>query len=360
MYLTRGYAAHGCDTPLIPLEFRRRDLREDDVLIQILYCGVCHSDLHTVHGEWDKSVYPGGTIYPCVPGHEIVGKVESTGKRVTRVNTGDVVAVGTMVDSCKQCRACKRGLEQYCDHGATWTYNSPDRITGENNYGGYSTLIVVREEFVLKVKHGESELPAVAPLLCAGVTMWSSLRHWNAAVGKKVGIVGIGGLGHLGIKLARALGAYVVAFTTSENKRQDAFTLGANEAVNCRNREEMAAHKSSFDVIINTVAIKHDLNPFLNLLQLDGTMALVGIPAEAHISPSVVDLIGLRRGLAGSLVGGIKETQELLDFCAGHGVVAQTETIAIQEIGHAYERIVRSEVKYRFVIDMSSLAGPRE
>ncbi len=316
MSLAKGCAALSKDSPLTPFTFARRDLRENDVLIEILYCGICHSDIHTILGEWDGTVYAEGTIYPCVPGHEIVGKVQSVGSGVSKFKTGDLVAVGTMVDSCKECSACKRGLEQHCQRGTTWTYNAPDRITGENTYGGYSNSIVVREDFVLKVRHAEKDLAAVAPLLCAGITMWSPLRHWQAGLGKKVGIVGIGGLGHMGIKLAHALGAHVVAFTTSENKRQDALDLGADEVVVSRNAQEMAAHTASFDLIVNSVAVQHDLDPFLSLLQLDGTMALVGIPADSHPSPSVAGLIGLRRSLAGSLVGGIAETQELLDFCA--------------------------------------------
>jgi alcohol dehydrogenase (NADP+) len=359
MYAARGYAAQTSEGQLAPFVFTRRDLRGNDVLIDILYCGVCHSDIHTVHGEWDGTVYANGTIFPCIPGHEIVGKVRSVGDGVTKFKTGDLVAVGTMVDSCKECSSCKRGLEQHCQRGPTWTYNAPDRITGDNTYGGYSDSVVVREDFVLKVNHPEKDLAAVAPLLCAGITMWSPLRHWQAGPGKKVGIVGIGGLGHMGIKLAHALGAHVVAFTTSESKRQDALDLGADEVVISRNPEEMAAHTGSFDLIVNSVAVKHDLDPFLNLLQLDGTMALVGIPAEPHPSPSVAGLIGLRRSLAGSLVGGIQETQELLDFCAEHRVLAQIETTPIQQIQTAFDRMVKSDIKYRFVIDMNSLKEPQ-
>jgi uncharacterized zinc-type alcohol dehydrogenase-like protein len=360
MYTVRGYAAQTSEGRLVPFTFPRRDLRENDVLINILYCGVCHSDMHTVHSEWDGTVYANGTIYPCVPGHEIVGKVRSIGNGVAKIKTGDLVAVGTMVDSCKECSACKGGLEQYCQRGTTWTYNAPDRITGENTYGGYSDSVVVREEFVLKVNHPEKDLAAVAPLLCAGITMWSPLRHWQAGPGKKVGIVGIGGLGHMGIKLARALGGQVVAFTTSEGKRQDALNLGADEVVIPRNAKEMAAHEGSFDLIVDTVAVKHELDPFLNLLQLDGTMTLVGIPAASHPAPSVAGLIGLRRSLAGSLVGGIAETQELLDFCAEHGVLSQIEVIPMQQIETAFDRMVRSDIKYRFVIDMRSLQEPQE
>jgi alcohol dehydrogenase (NADP+) len=359
MSTAHGYAAQSSDSPLSPFTFVRRDLRKNDVQIDILYCGVCHSDIHTAHGEWDGTVYAEGTIFPCIPGHEIVGRVNSVGADVTSFKAGDLVAVGTMVDSCKECDNCKRGLEQHCQRGTTWTYNAPDRITGENTFGGYSDSVVVREEFVLKVRHKEKDLAAVAPLLCAGITMWSPLRHWNAGPGKKVGIVGIGGLGHMGIKLAHALGAYVVAFTTTENKRRDALDLGADEVVVSRNPEEMAAHTGSLDLIINSVAVKHDLNLFLNLLQLDGTMALVGIPAESHPSPSVPSLVGLRRSLAGSLVGGIAETQEMLDFCAEHGVLAQIEKTPIQKIEAAFDRMTRNDIKYRFVIDMQSLREPQ-
>jgi uncharacterized zinc-type alcohol dehydrogenase-like protein len=355
----RGYAAKSSDGRLDYFAFARRDLRPNDVLIDVLFCGVCHSDISTVHNDWEGTVYADGTVYPCVPGHEMVGKVHTVGVDVTRFKKGDLVAVGTMVDSCKECPACKRGLEQHCQNGPTWTYNAPDRITGDNTYGGYSDSIVVREEFVLKVSHPEKDLAAVAPLLCAGITMWSPLRHWQAGPGKKVGIVGIGGLGHMGIKLAHALGAHVVAFTRSEGKRQDALDLGADEVVISSNPEEMNAHAASFDLIVNCVAAKHNLDPFLSLLQLDGTMALVGIPAEPHPSPTVAGLVGLRRSLAGSLVGGISETQELLDFCARHGVLAQIETTPIQQIQAAFDRMIKSDVKYRFVIDMKSLNEPQ-
>lgn len=355
MFKAKGYAAQSSTSRLLPYDFVRRELRENDVLIDILYCGVCHSDIHTAHGEWDGTVYAEGTIYPCVPGHEIVGKVHAIGSSVTGFATGDLVAVGTMVDSCQQCTSCRMGLEQHCQYGATWTYNAPDRTTGDNTYGGYSDAIAVRQEFVIKVTHPEKDLAAVAPLLCAGITMWSPLRHWKAAAGMRVGIVGIGGLGHMGIKLAHALGCHVVAFTTSESKRSDALELGADEVVVSRNPNEMAAHARSLDLIVNSVAAKHDLDPFLNLLALNGTMALVGIPADSHPSPSVAGLVGLRRSLAGSLVGGIAETQELLNFCAEHNVLAQVETIPIQEIETAFQRMLRSDIKYRFVIDMASL-----
>jgi alcohol dehydrogenase (NADP+) len=355
MYPAKGYAAQSTSGHLEPFEFARRDLRKNDLLVDILYCGVCHSDLHTARGEWDGTVYANGTLYPAIPGHEIVGQVKSVGADVNGFKTGDLVAVGTMVDSCKACANCEQGLEQFCEQGATWTYNAPDRISGENTYGGYCNLIVVRQEFALHVTHPKDQLAAVAPLLCAGITMWSPLRHWNAGAGKRVGIVGIGGLGHMGIKLAHALGAHVVAFTTSEGKRQDAFALGADEVVLSRNQDEMKKQASKLDLIVDAVAVPHDLDPYLNLLSLDGTMVLVGVPAQPHPSPSATNLIFERRSLAGSLVGGIPETQELLDFSAKNAILADIETIPIDQIEAAFTRMQRSDVKYRFVIDMQSL-----
>jgi uncharacterized zinc-type alcohol dehydrogenase-like protein len=353
--IAHGYAAHSAHAPMAPFTFERRDLRPDDVQIDILYCGICHSDLHTAHGDWDGLIYPNGTLYPNVPGHEIVGRVKAVGGAVGKFKAGDLVGVGCMVDSCQHCQACEADLEQHCAHGATWTYNSPDRITGENTYGGYSDSIVVREEFVLNVRHAEKDLASVAPLLCAGITMWSPLRHWNIGPESKVGIVGIGGLGHMGVKLAHALGAHVVAFTTSEPKRAEAFKLGADEVVVSRNPEEMAAQTGKLDFIINTVAVPHSLDTYLALLKINGTMTVVGIPAEPHPSPSVASLIGARRSLAGSLIGGIKQTQEMLDFCAKHNILSDTETVAIQDIETAFSRMLKNDVKYRFVIDMASI-----
>jgi len=350
-----AYAATSKTSPMAPITISRREPRSNDVNIEILYCGVCHTDIHTAHGEWDGLIYPNGTIYPCVPGHEIVGRVTSVGPDANRFKVGEVVAVGTMVDSCLECDNCTAGLEPYCEKYATWTYNAPDRITGHNTQGGYSDFIVVREEFVLKLNFPEQKLAAVAPLLCAGITMWSPLRHWKIRSGSKVGIVGIGGLGHMGVKLARALGAHVVAFTTSESKRQSALKLGAQQVVISRNPDQMNAQAGKLDFILNTVALPHSLDTYLGLLRHGGTMALVGIPEKPHPSPSVASLMGLRRSLAGSLVGGIKETQEMLDFCAENGVVAETETIPIQEIETAFARIVQNDVKYRFVVDMKSL-----
>jgi uncharacterized zinc-type alcohol dehydrogenase-like protein len=347
----RAYAVHSPEDRFAPFSFERRAPGEKDVAIDILFCGICHSDLHTARGEW------GGTCYPCVPGHEIVGRVSAVGSAVTKFAEGELVGVGCMVDSCMSCSACDEGLEQYCEKGMTGTYNGPTQETGDNTYGGYSDRIVVREEFVLKVTHREDQLAAVAPLLCAGITTWSPLRHWKVGEGSNVGVVGIGGLGHMGIKLARALGAHVTAFTTSPSKREDALALGAHDVVVSRDAEEMRAQRGRFDFILNTVAAPHDLDAFMVLLKRDGAMVLVGVPAEPHPSPGVGNLIMKRRTLAGSLIGGIAETQEMLDFCAEHGIVSEIEEVPIQAIDEAYERMLKSDVKYRFVIDMATLAG---
>ncbi|WBO23357.1 NAD(P)-dependent alcohol dehydrogenase [Sphingomonas abietis] len=346
---TKAYAAQTADSPLAPFEIERRAPGPKDVKIDILYCGVCHSDLHQARGEWTN------TIWPCVPGHEIVGRVSAVGGDVTKFKVGDIAGVGCMVDSCDHCASCDEGLEQYCENGFTGTYNGDNSGSGENTYGGYSDAIVVKEHFALKVTHSEEQLAAVAPLLCAGITTWSPLRHWNVGPGMKVGIVGIGGLGHMGIKLAHALGAHVVAFTTSDNKREAAKQLGADEVVVSKNDEEMQAHVGSFDFILNTVAASHNLDAFLNLLKRDGTMTLVGVPEHPHPSPSVMSMIFKRRSLAGSLIGGIAETQEMLDFCAEKGIVSDIEMIAIQDIEAAYERMLKGDVKYRFVIDSKTL-----
>jgi len=347
---TKAYGAHAADKPLEPIDIERRAPGPHDVQIDIAYCGVCHSDLHQVRSEW------AGTIYPCVPGHEIVGRVSAVGGKVTQFQPGDVVGVGCMVDSCQHCAPCAEGLEQYCENGFTGTYNSAIEDAPGHTLGGYSQRIVVNDKFVLKITHPEDQLPAVAPLLCAGITTYSPLRHWNAGPGKKVGIVGIGGLGHMGVKLAHAMGAHVVAFTTSESKREDAKALGADEVVVSRNADEMAAHAGSFDFILDTVAASHDLNAYAALLKLDGTLTLVGVPEHPHPSPEVGALIFKRRAIAGSLIGGIAETQEMLDVCAEHGIVADIEMIPIQKIDEAYERMQRSDVKYRFVIDSATLA----
>ena len=349
MPAAKGYAAPSADAPLAPFSFARRELRPNDVAIDILYCGVCHSDLHQVRSEWD------GTVYPCVPGHEIVGRVRAVGPEVTKFQAGDLAAVGCLVDSCMTCPSCAEGLEQYCEVGFVPTYNGTDKVTGENTLGGYSDSIVVREEFVLAIRHGETDLAAAAPLLCAGITTWSPLRHWQVGPGSKVGIVGIGGLGHMGIKLAKALGAHVVAFTTSASKVEDAKALGADEVVVSRDARQMVEQANRLDFILNTVAAPHDLDAFMALLKRDGTMTLVGVPADPHPSPNVANLIFRRRTLAGSLIGGIAETQEMLDFCAAHGIVSDIEMIRMDQIEDAYARMLKSDVKYRFVIDMATL-----
>ena len=345
-----SYAARSAESPLGPFDIERRDVGEHDVRIDILYCGVCHSDLHMARNEWSNAVYP------VVPGHEIVGRVSEVGAQVTKFKAGQLAGVGCMVDSCRTCAACKEGLEQFCDgpEGFTQTYNSPDKHTGGVTFGGYSTSIVVDEAFTLKIPEN-LELAAVAPLLCAGITTYSPLRHWKVRKGSKVGIVGLGGLGHMGVKIAAALGAHVVLFTTSPGKIEDGKRLGADEVVISRDPDQMAAHANSFDFILNTVAASHDLDPFMALLKRDGTMTLVGAPEHPHPSPSVLNLIFKRRSLAGSLIGGIAETQEMLDFCGEHGITSDIEMIRMDQINEAYQRMLKSDVKYRFVIDMASL-----
>ncbi len=347
MSSTRAYAAQTAKDALAPYTLERRAPGNDDVQIDILYCGVCHSDLHTARDEWHI------TQFPCVPGHEIVGRVSAVGAGVSRFKVGDTVGVGCMVDSCAQCASCREGEEQYCEKGFTGTYNGP-LFGGPNTFGGYSDRIVVKESFVLRIAPDQN-LAAVAPLLCAGITTYSPLKHWKVGPGKKVGIVGLGGLGHMGVKIAHAMGAHVVLFTTSPGKADDAKRLGANEVVVSRNAEEMAAHANSFDFILNTVAAPHNLDAFTALLKKDGTMTLVGVPAQPHPSPGVFNLVFKRRSIAGSLIGGVAETQEMLDFCAAHGIVSDIELIPIQQINEAYERMLRGDVKYRFVIDSASL-----
>jgi uncharacterized zinc-type alcohol dehydrogenase-like protein len=346
---TPAYAALAATTPLAPLQIERRDPGPRDVQLEILWCGVCHSDLHTARNEWQN------TIYPSVPGHEIVGRVVAVGSEVKNFAVGDHAGVGCMVDSCGHCPSCGEGLEQYCDNGFTGTYNGPV-FGGENTYGGYSRTIVVKESFVLRIRHAENQLAAVAPLLCAGITTYSPLRNWGAGPGKTVGVVGLGGLGHMGVKLARAMGAHVVLFTTSPGKVEDAKRLGAHEVCISTDPDPMARYANRLDFILNTVAAPHPLDPFLALLKRDGTMTLVGAPAEPHPSPNPFGLIFRRRQIAGSLIGGIPETQEMLDFCAEHGIVSDVETIRMDYINTAYERMLRSDVKYRFVIDMATLA----
>ncbi len=348
MVASFGYAAQSATAPLGPFRFERREPGPRDVEIEILYCGVCHSDLHAARDEW------GGAVYPLVPGHEIVGRVTRVGPEVTTFREGDLAGVGCMVDSCRRCINCDDGLEQYCEHDFTQTYNSPDKRSGGVTYGGYASNIVVDEHFVLRIPQG-LDLAAAAPLLCAGITTYSPLRQWGVARGHKVGVVGLGGLGHMAVKLAHAMGAHVVLFTTSPGKAEDAKRLGADEVVVSRDAEAMAVHAGTFHFILNTVAAPHNLDPFLALLRRDGTMTLVGAPAEPHPSPTVFNLIFKRRRLAGSLIGGIAETQEMLDFCAEHGITADIEMIRMDQINQAWERMLRSDVKYRFVIDMASL-----
>jgi alcohol dehydrogenase (NADP+) len=348
MIKTQGYAAQSATTPLAPWSFERRDPGPKDVQIDILYCGVCHSDLHTVRAEWE------GTVFPMVPGHEIVGRVIKVGGEVSKFKEGDLAAVGCMVDSCQHCASCDEGLEQYCENGFTGTYGGVEKETGQPTKGGYSERIVVDEHFVLRLSD-KLDPAAAAPLLCAGITTWSPLRHWKVGPGQKVGVVGLGGLGHMGVKLAHALGAHVVLFTTSPGKAEDARRLGADEVVVSKNPEEMAKHAGSFHFILNTVAAPHNLDAFLVLLRRDGAMVLVGAPGEPHPSPTVFNLIMGRRSLAGSLIGGIEEKQEMLDFCAERGIASDIEIIPIQRINEAYERMLKGDVKYRFVIDMASL-----
>jgi uncharacterized zinc-type alcohol dehydrogenase-like protein len=348
-----GYAAPAGDQPLAPFSFERRDPLATDVAIDILYCGVCHSDLHTVRAEW------GGTLFPCCPGHEIVGRVSAVGGQVTRFKEGDLVGVGCMVDSCRTCPSCVAGEEQYCTGtGAVMTYNGPDKVLGGHTFGGYSKHIVVDQDFVLSIGHDASQLAAVAPLLCAGITTWSPLRHWKVGPGQKVGVVGLGGLGHMGVKLAAAMGAEVWVFTTSPGKAEDAARLGATGVVLSKDKADMKAHMGSFDFILNTVAASINLDPYVSALKRDGTMVLVGVPAEPHPSPSVGNLIFGRRSIAGSLIGGIAETQEMLDFCRDHNIVSDVEIIPIDQIEAAYERMIKGDVKYRFSIDMASLEDP--
>jgi alcohol dehydrogenase (NADP+) len=347
-YESRAYAATGPRSSLAPTTIKRREPNDDDVQIEILFCGICHSDLHQVRNEW--SAMP--TIYPCVPGHEIVGRVTKVGSNVTKFKPGDLAAVGCLVDSDGNCPQCQSGLEQFCPN-MTLTYNSPDSHLGGVTYGGYSDSIVVKQHFVLIVPQNLN-LAGVAPLLCAGITTYSPIRHWGVSEGKKVGVVGLGGLGHMAVKFAHAFGAHVIVFTTSPNKKEDALNLGADEVIVSKNSVEMNKHLSSFDFIIDTVSAEHNINIYLQMLRPDGMMTLVGAPDKPHAVPAF-SLISNRRSLSGSNIGGIAETQEMLEFCSQHNITADVETIPIQKVNEAYDRIMAGDVKYRFSIDMSSL-----
>jgi uncharacterized zinc-type alcohol dehydrogenase-like protein len=349
MYNTTAYSAASAASPLARTTIARREPTDHDVRIEILFCGVCHSDLHTVRDDW-HSVMP--TVYPCVPGHEIVGRVTKVGSAVTKYKSGDLAAVGCLVDSDRTCPHCKAGLENYCPNQIL-TFNSPDKHLGGVTYGGYSDSIVVDERFALRVP-SNLNLAGAAPLLCAGITTYSPMRHWGVTKGKKVGVVGLGGLGHMGVKFAHAFGAHVVVFTTSPNKQEDALRLGADEVVISRNADEMRKHAGSFDFILDAVSAEHDINAYINLLGLDGNITLVGAPARP-LGVSAFGLIMGRRSFSGSAIGGIPETQEMLDFCGAHNITADVEVIPIQKVNEAYERLLKSDVKYRFSIDMASL-----
>ncbi|BDA78636.1 NADP-dependent alcohol dehydrogenase [Leptospira kobayashii] len=347
-----GYAAKSSTTPLAPLQIERRVTRPDDVEIEILYCGVCHSDLHQARNDW------GGSVYPVVPGHEIIGRVSNVGSAVSRFKIGDSVGVGCMVDSCRNCSACKQGLEQYCEQFPTYTYNGTDRHDGMPTYGGYSEKIIVSDAFVVKIPDGLDPKGA-APLLCAGITTWSPLAHWKIGKGNKVAVIGLGGLGHMAIKFAKALGAEVTLFTRTKGKEEDAKRLGADRVVFSTNIEQMSRVTGQFDLIIDTVPSIHDLNPYLPTLSLNGTIVLVGYLGGLEPVLNTVPLIMGRKSVAGSVIGGIAETQEMLDFCGKHGITSDVEVIPIQKINEAYERMLESDVKYRFVIDIASLKESR-
>jgi len=343
----RAFGTEAADALLQQLNISRRRPTLHDVEIEILYCGVCHSDLHTARNEWH------GTIYPCVPGHEIVGKIVTVGNHVSKFKAGDFAAVGCMVDSCRECEYCKEGLEQYCENGNTLTYNSPDKYLATQTYGGYSESIVVHEDFALRIP-ANLDLAATAPLLCAGITTYSPLKHWNVGPGKKVGVVGLGGLGHMAVKLAEAMGAEAIVFTTSPSKVEDARRLGADEVVLSKDEAQMERYAGKLHFVLDAVSASHDINLYLNLLRVDGSLALVGAP-EHPLPVAAFSLIPYRRCFAGSTIGGIAETQEMLDFCGKHNIVADVEMINIQQINEAYERLLKGDVKYRFVIDMASL-----
>ncbi|HLP31305.1 MAG TPA: NAD(P)-dependent alcohol dehydrogenase [Geothrix sp.] len=343
-----GYAAQSATAELAPFHFERRDARPDDVVIDILYCGVCHSDLHTARNDW------GWTTYPIVPGHEIIGRVREVGAQVTRFKVGDAVGVGCMVDSCRHCKPCEKGEEQYCKEGSTFTYGGQDRHDRTTTQGGYSDQIVVSDRFVLKVPDG-LDLKGAAPLLCAGITTWSPLRHWKVGPGSQVAVVGLGGLGHMGLKLAKALGAEVTLFTRSKGKEADARRLGADHIVLSTDPARMAAVADRFDLILDTVPYVHDLNPYIPTLASSGTLVLVGYLGGLEPLLNTTPMVLGRKSVAGSLIGGTKETQEMLDFCGEHGIVSDVEMIRVQEINAAYERLLKGDVKYRFVLDLASL-----
>ena len=349
MYKAKAYSVSSATSPFASTKIDRRDPTENDVQIEILFCGICHSDLHQARNEW-SGMMP--TVYPCVPGHEIVGRVTKVGPAVTKFKVGDLAAVGCMVDSDGTCPECKAGFEQFCPNFSL-TYNFPDKHLGGVTYGGYSDSIVVNERFVLSVP-ANLDLAGAAPLLCAGITTYSPMRHWGVTKGKKVGVVGLGGLGHMGVKFAHALGAHTVVFTTSPGKKDDALRLGADEVVVSRNADEMAKHAGSFDFILDAVAVEHDINAYINLLARDGNLTMVGAP-ETPLPVAVFGLLFRRRSFSGSLIGGIAETQEMLDFCGKNNITSDVEVIPIQKVNEAYERLVKSDVKYRFSIDMASL-----
>ena len=349
MYQAKAYSVSSATTPFAASTISRREPTDTDVQLEILFCGICHSDLHQARNEW-KDVMP--TVYPCVPGHEIVGRVTRVGSSVVKFKPGDLAAVGCLVDSDRTCPECQAGLEQFCPN-FTLTYNFPDKHTGSVTYGGYSDSIVVDERFVLRVP-SNLDLAAAAPLLCAGITTYSPMRHWGVTKGKKVGIVGLGGLGHMGVKFAHAFGAHTVVFTTSPSKKDDALRLGADEVVLSKDANEMAKHAGSFDFILDAVAADHDLNAYISLLRRDGTLTMVGAP-EKPLPISIFGLIFGRRSLSGSPIGGLAETQEMLDFCGDHNITSDVEVIPIQKVNEAYERLLKSDVKYRFSIDMASL-----
>jgi uncharacterized zinc-type alcohol dehydrogenase-like protein len=349
MHKAKAYSAASATSPLTLDTIQRRETTERDVQIEILFCGICHSDLHTVRNEWSSAM---ATTYPCVPGHEIVGRVSKVGAGVTTFKAGDLVGVGCMVDSDQTCPHCRANVEQFCPN-SIFTYNSPDKHLGGVTYGGYSESIVVDEKFVLKVPRN-LDLAGVAPLLCAGITTYSPIRRWGDITGKKVGVVGLGGLGHMGVKFARAFGAHVVVFTTSPSKKEDALRLGAHEVIISTNGEEMHKHAGTFNFILDTIAADHNIAAYLNMLVLDGNLTLVGAPEKPLSIPAFALIFG-RKSLSGSLIGGIKETQEMLDFCGQHNITADVEIIPIQKVNEAYARMVKSDVKYRFSIDMASL-----